>query len=71
MSEHLNDYSKILTNLQNLNVKIDDEVKVLLLLNSLPDAQEHLITTLLYGKEKINFHDVSNVLLNNEYRKKG
>ena len=37
MSEHLNDYSKILANLQNLDVKIDDEVKALLLLNSLPD----------------------------------
>ena len=33
MSEHLNDYYKILIDLQNLDVKIDDEDKALLLLN--------------------------------------
>ena len=55
MYKHLNDYNKILADLQNLDAKMVDE---------------HLITTLLYGKEKINCNDVSNVLLKNEYRKK-
>ena len=48
MSEHLNDYSKIRVDLQNLDVKIEDEDKALLLLDSLPDTYEHLNTALLY-----------------------
>ena len=70
MSEHLNDYNKILADLQNLEVEIKDEDKALLLLNSLRDTYDHLITTLLYGNNEIKFNDVSNALTNNEYRKK-
>nr|TKR74783.1 hypothetical protein D5086_0000291950 [Populus alba] len=70
MNEHLNDFNKMIVDLKNLDVEIDDEDKALLLLNSLPDTYEHLVTTLLYGKEKIKFIDVSNALVNNEYQKK-
>ena len=70
MSEHLNYYNKIFADLQNLEVDVSSEDKALLLLNSLPDTYDHLITTLLYGKDEIKFDDVSNVLTNNDYRKK-
>ena len=70
MNEHLNSFNKILADLQNLDVEIDDEDKALLLLNSLPESYEHLTTTLLYGKDEIKFNDVSNALMNNEVRKK-
>ena len=53
MSKHLNDYNKILANLQNLEVEIKDMDKALLLLNSLPDTYDHLIITLLYRKNEI------------------
>jgi cell division cycle protein 20 (cofactor of APC complex) len=69
MNEHLNDFNKMIADLKNLDVEIDDEDKALLLLNSLPDTYEHLVTILLYGKGKIKFIDVSNALVNNEYRK--
>lgn len=70
LSEHLDNFDKILADLQNLDVKIDDEDKALLLLNSLPDSYEHLINTLLYGKEEIKYGEVSSILTNNEVRKK-
>ena len=70
MFEHFNGYNKILTDLQNLEVEIKEKDKALLLLNSLPDTYDHLIATLLYGKNEIKFNDVSNALTNNEYRKK-
>jgi cell division cycle protein 20 (cofactor of APC complex) len=54
MNEHLNDFNKMITDFKNLDLEIDDEDKALLLLNSLPNIYEHLITILLYGKEKIN-----------------
>ena len=67
MSKHLNDYNKILVDYQNLEVDINSEDKALLLLNSFPNTYDHLITTLLYGKDEIKFDDVSNALTNNEY----
>jgi hypothetical protein len=69
LSEHFNDYNKILVDLKKLDVKISDEDKALLLLNSLPDSYDHLITIVLYGKDEIKFDDVSNALTNNEYHK--
>ena len=68
--EHLNDYNKILADLQNLEVDISNEDKSLLLLNSLFDTHDHLITTVLYGKDEIKYDDVSNALNNYEYCKK-
>ena len=69
MSEHLNDYNKILADLQNLEVDISNEDKSLLLLNSLSNTHDHLITTLLYGKDEIKYDGVSNALNNYEYCK--
>ncbi len=69
MSEHFNDYNKIHVDLKKLDIKISDEDKALLLLNSLPNSYDHLITIVLYGKDEIKFDDVSNALTNNEYHK--
>ena len=70
MIEHLDNFNKILADLQNLDVEISDEDMALLLLNSLPESYDHLTTTLLYGKNEVKFSDVSNALVNNEYRRK-
>lgn len=70
MIEHITDFNKILADLANLDVRISDEDKALSLLNSLPDEYEHLITTLLHGKNDVEFDDVCNALVNTECRKK-
>ena len=70
MAEHFDDFNKIITNLLNLDVKIDDEDEALLLLDSLPKSYEFLVTTLLHGAYDIYFEDVSNALINNDVRKK-
>ena len=69
MAEHLDDFNKIIPDLLNLDVKIDDEDKTLLL-NSLPESYEFLVTTLLHEITDIDFEDVSNALINNEMRTK-
>ena len=68
MHEHLNSYSKILANLQNLDVDIAEEDKTLYLLNFLLNSSKHLTTTWLYGKTFIKYDDVVNALTNNECR---
>ncbi|KAG8480687.1 hypothetical protein CXB51_025275 [Gossypium anomalum] len=56
--------------LLNLDEKFEDEDKALLLLNSLSDGYDHLITILLHGKDTITFDAVCNALYRSETRKK-
>ncbi|PON32181.1 Zinc finger, CCHC-type [Parasponia andersonii] len=42
----------------------------MLLIGSLPDELDHLCITLLHGKEKLSFDEVSAILYNHEIQKK-
>uniref|UniRef100_A0A2N9J6A9 Integrase catalytic domain-containing protein n=1 Tax=Fagus sylvatica TaxID=28930 RepID=A0A2N9J6A9_FAGSY len=46
-----------------------DEDKAMMLLTSLPASYEHLVTTLLYGKETLELEEVSGALLDHYQRK--
>ncbi|KAB2625241.1 hypothetical protein D8674_016901 [Pyrus ussuriensis x Pyrus communis] len=70
MITHLDSFNKLIADLLNLDKDVKDEDKTLILLNSLLEAYEHLATTLIYGKDTINFEDVSNALMNHEVRHK-
>lgn len=67
-SKDLNEFNKIFINLHNLDAKILDEDKFLLLLNSQLDLHEYLTINLLYEKSEIRFVDASDALMKNEYR---
>jgi hypothetical protein len=54
----------------NFGIKIGEEDKAILLLASLPPSYDHLITTLLYGKETLAFEEVTGSLLSHEMRRK-
>lgn len=51
MSE-FNKFNKILDDLENLEVKLDDEDKALILLNALPNNYKHFNDAILFGKDK-------------------
>ena len=51
-------------------MKVSDVDKALILLASLPDEYEHLIVSMLTGKETITFKEVTTALYSNEIRKK-
>jgi len=51
--EHLNFFNKVISELLAIDVKIDEEKKVLILLSSLPQAYDHIVTTMLYGKKTL------------------
>ena len=70
MNDHVNSFNKILADLLNLDERFEDEDKVLLLLNSLPDEYNHRTTTLLHGKDNVTFDDVCSALYNSKTRKK-
>uniref|UniRef100_A0A2N9F8B2 Integrase catalytic domain-containing protein n=1 Tax=Fagus sylvatica TaxID=28930 RepID=A0A2N9F8B2_FAGSY len=53
---------------EELDMKADED-KAMMLLTSLPASYEHLVTTLLYGKETLELEEVSGALLDHYQRK--
>ena len=49
--EHLNFFNKVISKLLPVNVKIDEEDKALILLSSLPESYDHIVTTMLYSRK--------------------
>ena len=45
VSEHLNTFNDILSQLESIGVKMDDEDKAVTLLCTLPDSYDNLVTT--------------------------
>jgi len=65
INEHMNNYTKLLTELVNVNVKIDEEDKAVILLNSLPDEEyETFILTLINSRQTFNCSKMSAALVN-------
>nr|XP_019706867.1 uncharacterized protein LOC109506019 [Elaeis guineensis] len=58
-------FNQIYFDLLNMNVKIKEDVRVLLLLCSLPSVYDGLITTLVYGKESLEYEEVVGALRSN------
>jgi len=68
--EYLNLFNKVISELQVVNVKIDEEDKVLILLSSLSQSYDHIITTMRYDKKILILEEVMSTLLSNEIRKR-
>ena len=61
--EHLNTFNILNTQLSSFGVNYEDEDKALLLLASLPTSFDHLMTTLMYGKETIVLEELTSAFL--------
>ena len=64
--EHLNMFNMLNTQLSSFGVNYEDKDKALLLLASLPMSFDHLMTTLMYGKETIVLEEVTSALLSHK-----
>ena len=51
--EYLNFFNKVISECLDVNVKIDEKDKALILLSSLQESYDHIITTMFYGKETL------------------
>ena len=70
IDEHINNYTKLLTDLVNVDVNIEEEDKVMILLNSLPDEEYETFTpTLINGRKSLNYSKVSAALVSYEVRR--
>ena len=71
ISEYINIYTKLLANLADLNVVIDDEDKTLILLSSLPDeGYTTFVLTLINGRTSFSYKEVITALVNLDLRRK-
>jgi len=70
IDEHMNNYTKLLTDLVNVDVKIDEKDKAVVLLNYLPDEEYETFTLILInGRQTLNYSKVSASLVNYEVRR--
>ena len=66
LRDHLNRFNGLINQLNNLDEKLKDEDKAILLLVSLPKKYNIVITSLLVGKTKLSLEEAIVVLLENE-----
>jgi hypothetical protein len=69
LRQHINTFKQIISDMLRIDIKFEDEDKAMMLLTSLPASYEHLVTTLLYGKEILELEEVSGALLDHYQRK--
>ena len=70
IDEPMNSYTKLLTDLVNMDVKIDEEEKAVIQLNSLPEEEYEAFTlTLINGRQSLNYNEVFAALVNYEVRR--
>ena len=66
VQEHLSNFQRILTDLLSVGEKVEEKTRALVLLSSLPQSFESLVTALLVGKSTIKMEEVTSALLQNE-----
>lgn len=70
ISDYLSTLNGIVSELEAIGVKIDDEDKALRLILSLPSCYEYIKPVLMYGKETLKFSEVASKLISEERRLK-
>ncbi|GJT27716.1 retrovirus-related pol polyprotein from transposon TNT 1-94 [Tanacetum coccineum] len=70
LSEHIDEFNKLIGDLANIDVDIDDEDQALMLLMSLPPSYDNFVETLLYGRESLTLEDVLSSLDSRELKKR-
>ena len=68
ISDHLSVLNGIVSELESIGVGIDDEDKALRLIWSLPSSYQHMQPILMYGKDTVNFSEVTSKLISEEKR---
>ena len=70
IEEQLAEFNKNIDDLENIGVKLEDEDKVVILLNALPKTFEHFRDALLYGKDQlITLEEVVTSIRTKEFQK--
>ncbi|GKD02438.1 zinc finger, CCHC-type containing protein [Tanacetum coccineum] len=58
LDDHIDEFNKLILDLANIDIDIDDEDQAFMLLTSLPSSYENFVDTLLYRRESLTMEDV-------------
>jgi len=71
IGEHMSYYTKLLADLINVDVEIEEEDKAVILRNSLPDEEYGTFILIFFNsKQTLNYNDVSVAFVNYKVKKK-
>nr|GEU93735.1 retrovirus-related Pol polyprotein from transposon TNT 1-94 [Tanacetum cinerariifolium] len=70
LGDHIDEFKRLILDLANIDIEIEDEDQVLMLLTLFPSSYEKFIETLLYGRESLRMEDVLATLNSRELKKK-
>ncbi|GJY89897.1 hypothetical protein Tco_0505093 [Tanacetum coccineum] len=70
LGDHLDEFNKLIPNLANIDIEIEDEDQALMLLTLLPSSYENFVETLLYGRESLTMEDVLTTMNSMELKKR-
>nr|GFB49693.1 retrovirus-related Pol polyprotein from transposon TNT 1-94 [Tanacetum cinerariifolium] len=70
LGDHIDEFNKLILDLANIDIEIEDEDQVLMLLTSLPSFYENFMETLLYGRESLTMEDILATLNIRELKKR-
>jgi hypothetical protein len=62
LCDHLHEFNKILMDLKNIDVQVDDEDQALILLCSLPDLFDNFVNSMMYDRDIISLADGKSTL---------
>ena len=70
LQDHIDSFNKLCLDLENIDIKYDDENKALVLLHSLPKSYETFVDILKHGRDKLSLDDVVGALNSKELQQK-
>ncbi|GJX39017.1 hypothetical protein Tco_0252320 [Tanacetum coccineum] len=70
LCDHIDEFNKLILDLENIDIEIKDEDHTLMLLTFLPSSYENFMETLLYGRESLIMEDVLATLNSRELKKR-
>lgn len=70
LKKQLDTFNKLILDLENIEVSINDKDQALLLLFSLPKPQDHFKDTLFYGRNSLTFENFQSVLYYKDLNKR-
>lgn len=70
ISDHIDAFNKIILDLEDINLKIDNDDKAMILFYSMQNSYEHLVNTLIYGRQALTVAHVKETLCSKLVTKK-